>query len=275
MISKIDWLSFSLPVDLEEDGGVGALTYSVGAAFDNFNDQLLHLLGLDGEVVPQKGRKPYSHAWTLPQGGLTLYAHPNLPHCLVEISGRGCEALAADGVLPHILRIVSSRATRVDIATDIPTDTTPVQFATLRDQGRFKSYSQVESASGSTYYVGAKTSDRYARVYRYNPPHERAHLLRVEVVSKGPQAKVVADMLTRQEPAALASEFGKIFGWASSAWQPDVQSDETLVSWRPERHKGKSVFWLHAQVIPAMLKLHREGDIDLKELWEEYIEPFL
>jgi hypothetical protein len=97
----------------------------------------------------------------------------------------------------------------------------------------------------------------------------------VEVVSTKKDAKIVADMLTRQTPSALAQEFGNIFGWKHSVWTPEVQSSEELIAWRPERHKGKSIHWLHAQVLPALLKMHAEGSLDLREFWTEFVEPKL
>jgi hypothetical protein len=158
----------------------------------------------------------------------------------------------------------------VDIAVDIDTQIAPDVFCAHREKGHFKAWSEALSASGHTVYVGSKKSDRYARVYRYFPPHPRSRFLRVEHVLKGEQAKLAASQIDTFGIDAFVTMIGNTFGWKHEIWSPIIDTDESVMAWRPERRQGKTVAWIFKTVIPCMAKLIHDNALDVHEVRAEF-----
>lgn len=275
MITHIDWLSFTVPVEVGEGIPLHRLGLVVhDALLQNIGSHARWLFG-SSELEPARGRPPYSMSWSRADSGVTMFAHPNLPHALVEVTGRGCEALATYDGAGDLLERITPRLTRLDIACDMPTPTRPNYFVQHREEGRFKAWSEVVSDSGHTIYVGSRHSDRYCRVYRYNEPHPRAALLRCEFVLKAEQARQAAASIISDGLASYAASLGNTFGWTHPDWQPAVQTDEEARAWRPERRQGKTVRWVYSQVLPSLLKLHSDGSMDVRAFFESEILPQL
>lgn len=199
-----------------------------------------------------------------------MFVHPRLTHALVEISGRGCEYLYSQGIDLEFVEAIQARITRLDIACDIETQAKPSSFVEDCDMKRFKSTSHVVSPSGETVYLGARSSDRYCRVYRYNAPHERSHLLRCEFVIKGANAKLTAARLRNEGYRALAAAMGDAFGFNHASWQPGSNPSD-LRTFRAERREGKTLYWLASTVAPLFVRLHTEGVIDVSDWFDEHI----
>lgn len=262
MLTKIDWLSFSLPIGEGKALPAHRMSEYVAQAVFDFSQTVFDTLFTGYEFEQRKGRPPYSIGWSRNDSGMFVFAHPVLPHFLIELTGKGCDALSQTQSGLQFLIDVQPRLTRIDIASDMLCETNPLDFAALRDTGRFKSHSEFVSESGTTAYVGSRTSDRYARVYRYNEPHERAHLLRAEHVLKGEQAKTTALAVIASGLPAVTVSLGNSFGWKHHAWTPDDVGEAELKVWRPERHAGKTLFWLNSAVAPAIRKLVKETEFD-------------
>lgn len=123
----------------------------------------------------------------------------------------------------------------------------------------------MRSESGETCYLGSQKSNRYARVYRYHPPHPRAAFLRCEMVCRDQDAKDTANAILHHGLRNTAAALGGVFGWTHSDWTLTPPTDLELAAYRADRHGGKTEYWLHAQVIPALRKLKREGKIEQLE----------
>lgn len=268
MLTKIDWISFSLIlpeyVMTDERDTERALI----DALNELDANLFFWLDLTAGWTRSKGRAPYSIAWQHPNGGITAFYHPALPHALIEISGKGCDMLMLAGTTGDVLNAVKNRVTRIDIASDFLTDVRPTEFAENRASGRFKSHSKVVSESGETYYVGARSSNRYCRVYRYNPPHERSKFLRIEYVVKAEDAKILARTLLTEDIRGVSVALGEKFGWTHPAYLPEESSAVELQAYRPERHEGKTLFWLADTVSPLLVRLHNQGITNVIEWFE-------
>ena len=275
MITHIDWLSFTLPVEGEGDIPSHRLFEHLANIVNSFNPLVAEHLFLNRTYVPRAGRAPYSIAWTDETGGVTMFGHPAIPHFLIEVSGRECELLGETAYAADFLAAVQPRLTRIDIACDMLTETRPDAFALQREPGRFKAWSEVVSASGHTIYVGSRESDRYARVYRYNPPHPRSHLLRSEFVLKAEQARLAAATILADGMDSYSAALGNTFGWTHPDWQTGISTSAEASAWRPERRQGKTVRWVYAQVLPSLLKLHKDGTLDIRKLFENEILPRL
>ena len=265
MLIKIDWLSFSIPMDTskmetEQDAPAQVIT-----SLEHLQPNLPEWLSMGDEYEVRNGRAPYRTSWHRADGGLTVFSHPVLSHALIEISGRGCDRLQTSATLEQVLSAVTSRITRIDIACDILTNERPKEWAEDRHIGRFTSHSYVTSESGQTFYVGAKTFDRYARVYRYSAPHERSHLLRVEYVIKAENAKIMADAILSQGMRPVVASLWDTFGWNRGKDDLDPTAAE-IATYRPDRREGKTLFWLADTIAPLLARLHKEAVIDL-DVW--------
>lgn len=264
-ITKIDWLSFSFKVGQGDPILPHRLLEQVLGDFYEFAPTAYIEITKGYEWEQRAGRAPYSLGFARSDGGCYLFAHPNLPHALIELTGRGCGSSSSRGTLNLILGEVASRISRLDVACDMLCSTDPIDFAAARSEGRFKAHSEMVSSSGTTAYVGSKTSDKYARVYRYNEPHERAHLLRCEYVLKAETARSAALAVIHDGIDAVAKALGSDFGWQHEDWQPNSQKAAEMPVWRPERREGKTVYWLNTQVAETLVRLHRAGVLDATE----------
>jgi hypothetical protein len=273
MLTKLDWISFTLTVTPAAKPDELTAYSAAMIAFHEVFPAALGILITNKRWTTGKGRAPYSVSFEHEKSKIKLFCHPTLPHALFEISGQGCEWLTKHNMLYPLLEAVQKRVTRLDIACDMEVATDPAAFAEQRDTQRFRSHGHMISETGSTYYVGSRSSDRYARVYRYNPPHERAHLLRCEMVVKAEQAKGAAGDILWGGLSQYASSLGAVFAWKHPAWQPQDMTATPPPSWRPERRQGKTLFWLADTVAPLLARLHSEGVIDVITWIEENVLP--
>lgn len=268
MLSKIDWISFSV-LTAHADSERDALTVAL-ASLIALHEFLPDWLYMTEEWSVGNGRAPYRTSWRNEARGVTLYTHPALTHALVEVSGQGCDNLTVDGTLARVLGATAERVTRIDIASDILTETRPLEFCDAGYNGRFKARSHVVSESGETFYVGARSSNRYARVYRYNAPHERHMLLRVETVTKQEDAKILARLLLDNSLESVVAAQGETFGWVHIDWSVGDESAELRV-YTPDRREGKTLYWLADTVAPLLARLHKAGTIDVDTWFNETV----
>jgi hypothetical protein len=261
MRTHIDWLTFTIPmVYFGEDGNAYAQAISNGFQ-DMFGLEIrASVFGGDWQKQ-ERSRAPYTDAWVQAEGGITLFASPNLPHACIEISGKGCEALINKNNMECVLTACKDRVTRIDIACDIETETLPSDFVKEVSHERMRTSGQVISDTGETCYVGSQKSERYARVYRYNPPHPRSHLLRVEHVYRKEYAKKVAAAISGNTLSQIAKSSGNAFGWNHRDWAPDRVDGVDISVVKERGTSGGTIFWLVHSVAPSFKKLVESGAI--------------
>jgi len=257
----------------DESNEAYALAIQTGF-MDMFSKNLVaRVFGATWETQTRK-RAPYTDTWSIESDSISLYASPNLTHCCVEITGQGCERIIGMGAMESILKGCAARLTRIDIATDIETSTQPSEFVSIVSHERMRANGMQNSETGQTCYVGSKKSDRYARVYRYYPPHPRANLLRIEHVFRRKYAKTVVQAILDTSLESVAAAAGKAFGWTHSDWDIEAlqQADISIVS--PERGQKSTVTWLVRSVAPAIRRLIADGTIRDPDLFfATYFKP--
>lgn len=270
---KIDWLSFSLPFPPsalfnDEQALIVAgdhTAYFLGSHYDT-------LFGV-GDFSVQNGRRPFSISYRNEDSSVAVYLNHKLSHFLIELSGKACERIIQGEDGRRFLEVVRGRVTRIDLACDILCETNPLDFADARGEGRFKSHSEIVSDIGTTYYVGSKKSDRYARVYRYSEPHPRAALLRVEHVFRDDQAKETLGFIIDNGVEKTAAQCALMYKWGHPSWDIKPADEKEMYAVRPEREKANTIYWVYDTVKPLLARLAREGAIDLNEyfnaVWRE------
>lgn len=261
MRTHIDWLTFTIPMEYKSvDGDDYALAIQAGL-MAVFPIDLVEVVFGGAWGHEKRARAPYKDTWMDERGGISVYASPNLTHCCIEISGQGCERLIGIGALDQLLVFCHERTTRLDVATDIETGVLPTVFVASLAHERMRASGFQCSETGETCYVGSKKSDRYARVYRYFPPHPRSHLLRIEHVFRRSYAKVVAKSLLDTSVEAIAAAAGKAFGWTHIDWKPEENEDADISIVAVERGQSSTVRWLLTSCAPAFKRLVADGTI--------------
>jgi len=271
MRTHVDWLTFTIPMVYESTENEDYAMAIQKGLLSLFTRDLVQTVFGGAWTHEKRSRAPYKDTWMDAESGISVYASPNLAHCTVEITGQGCEKLIADGTLDVILVQCHERVTRIDVATDIETSTSPTVFVEHLSHERMRASGYQHSATGETCYIGSKKSDRYARVYRYFEPHPRSHLLRIEHVFRRDYAKKVAKSLLGAKVEEVAAAAGKAFGWSHVDWQPEDTQDVDISIVAVERGQSSTVRWLLTSCVPAFKRLVSDGTIrDAEEFLRVY-----
>lgn len=207
-------------------------------------------------------------------GGFSILWNDNKPFSTIEITGTGCQNLREIKKTIAFAYNHFEYLTRLDIAADFETDVSPREFAISRDGKRFNSYSDIKSDTGETYYVGSRNSDRFCRVYRYNAPHPRSHLLRVEFQLKSGEAKSVAAGLRGHSVREICEMLFGTFTFNHKLLSDTTKRDKINSSPRASK-MGKTERWLFAQVLPAAKKLVDAGDTQVLDIFLKQCYDYL
>lgn len=266
----VDYLSFTVPFATIAMHNAHLLGVVADTALASFLGDTINAI-LDGQdFKPLNGRAPYAASWGREDGGVRIFAAPQIAHVLVECTGTGCKTLRKHNKLEEVLEVVQGRVSRLDLAVDIVTDTAPHQFTANRDVERFKTIDDHRSETGDTYYVGSWKSERFAAVYRYAPPHPRSDTLRVEHRFRRDAAKQAARTILQHGYAATVRACGDIYGWSHPVWIPEQVAPASLKVSRMKHESTKTVNWLYGAVTSAAIKAAKRTDIDLEE-WFQHI----
>lgn len=262
---NIDWFSFTLKRAADnDDTEPRVLSQVYDLLTERYPDWFEAFGGLTGWTW-QPGKKPYRASYRSPDSGISIWVHPALDHVMVEMTGKGCARLGEWHDASGFIAAFQDRCNRLDLACDMLTDATPSEFVQQRQPGRFKSDGHINEESGSTEYVGSRKSNRFACVYRYNPPHERSHLLRCEFRVRAEDAKATCASILQNGHLSVADALGRAFGWEHPEWRVEAPTEIELRAYRPDRKKGNTLFWLNDTVAPLLRRLHLAGDIDATE----------
>jgi DNA relaxase NicK len=271
---KVDWLSISLPLNSffspPFDSDIPIIRPSHRDEYPHLSDWL----SCFPDVKVGGGNRIFSNSVYSKIGGFHVWYNPNKEFSLVEIEGDGVQILREHKMLSKFIKLYGDRLTRLDLATDWETSTTPRQFHECRDIGRFVSHSEINSQTGETCYVGSKESDRYARVYRYAEGHPRSHLLRCEFVLRRDNAKAIAGALQSVRVSEVAGRLFNTFGYRHFLTTDHSTTEKMRAAPRPTS-MGGTERWLFVQVFPAIKKVLDSGnfaiiDMFMENVYDEY-----
>jgi len=207
-------------------------------------------------------RAPFNRA--INWGGVGVLWHDKNDGVLIEIAGTACSIIGNEYLIGLIR--AGEKITRVDIAMDIETDETPFDACQI---AKARTTSQFVTDTGVTLYYGSMKSDVYTRVYKYNPPHPRAHLLRFETVYRRKTLPaILAGLLDGRIMDIVATRASKLcFAPRGVNW--DYCPMERIFT--PESKQNNTVLWFKKQVAPAFRKLVETGEIKNPVQWLEEI----
>lgn len=258
----VDYLSFSVDLVNKIDNEQLCEVVTHDALRDILPTSTFEGIFLDIEGWERSsGTRPYSFGRQNRKVGVFVWfgGHSN---ALVQFSGNGCKFLDRNNWLYGVLACVHDRITRLDIAIDIDTGTSPMDFVKAGYNSRIKSYGEQRSASGDTCYIGSRKSSKFCRVYRYKEPHPRHKLLRIEYETKKGQAQIAARSILENGIQHAAHSLTKYYDWKSEEMPKPDDMIEKMQSEVTQRSEAKTLYWILTQVVPAFRKLVESGTIE-------------
>src|ERR1044071_1571589 len=270
MFSKIGYYSFTILFDAPSVIRREELFNLVLKTFVSVSDfQPERFLNIS-EYSVEQGARQYHYRLRHNSSEMALSFGGINNHILVECAGKTCDTFDSADLLYPLISATCERTTRIDFAVDIETTEDPRTFSAFRNSKAFKSSGEQRTPSGRTNYVGGRKGERMARVYRYEPPHPRSHLLRVEAEYKGHAAKAAAGHLLEVGVRQACLDAHSPFQWTSPTWSPENGSGIKIPykAYRPEN--AATVRWLYGDVVTALSKALKKGLIDWDE-WLKYV----
>lgn len=271
---SIDYLSFS--VDLVNKIDDSLLAMRVVA--DSLRELLGHVI-FEGIFLepdgwePASGQRPYKYGQANHQIGVFVWfgGHSN---ALIQFSGNGCKFLERYDWLSDVIAAAKDRLTRLDMAIDIETPVTPSEFVKAGYNGRIRSGGYANSPTGETYWIGSRSSQKYCRVYRYNEPHPRHKLLRIEYETKKAQARIAAEVILDRGLAYATESLTKYYRWEHEVMPEPADMVEKMQSEISTRTDAKTLHWILVQCAPAIRRLVENGTIsEPREFFEKHFLP--
>lgn len=265
MYTSIDYYACTIPIrapfgEIDHE----SISFAINAFTSLLSPDHSHKFGYGSWGVEQ-AKGFYSLRLRHEVSGVALSVGTINAHVFVELSGRACNNLDAIDQLLPLIRQTHFHCSRVDFAVDIETATDPEIFSTLRNGRAFKSNGTINSTSGKTCYLGSRSSERMARVYRYYEPHPRHNLLRVEAEYKGDAAKAAAKHLLETSLFQACMDAHAPFGWKHPDWDTN-EGNASKISYKSYNPSNAStVRWLYGDVITALRKAIEEGLVDLDD----------
>jgi hypothetical protein len=268
----LDWASFTMPIEhTEEPPGEHAFVARVIRVTAALNEIMPTVMSFSvDDLMVATAQKPYRRAWGCPNTGWRINCDPKRKEALIVFNGGACETLRKMGAVAEreVLMQMIETGTRLDIATDIPTQ---VEIKDIERAGwakRITSTSFISSGKGDTLYIGSRKSGAFARVYRYSPPHPRSHLMRVEHEMKKDQAKAVSQIAAIHGVDVAQRSVAAKFDYGHPMLMTTFDgSSRQIVTERHERTMARTEIWLMTQAAPAFQRLVRDGVIDDPAAW--------
>lgn len=268
MFHKIDYFAYIIPARLAFNEVTDEIQEFVRSTFSSQIKDDTVLKSLESGWSIERAKGFYSHRLRHETTGIALSFGTINAHVYVELSGKACDCLEASNILSVLIEDNATRCSRIDFAVDLITDTKPEDFSQCRNSIRWKYVSHITGASGTTDYVGSRTGERMARVYRYNPPHPRAHMLRIEAEYKGDAAKAIVKELDRMPLKDVCMAAHAPFGWSHVIWQTDDTNAVKIPYSAHSPDNASTVRWLYGVVASSVRKAILEGLIDWKSFQE-------
>jgi hypothetical protein len=262
---SIDYYSYTIPTEAPFTEGM--FHEQQQRAINIFRTSIPEIASysIGGEWEHEHAQRFYSHRWRNRDSDVALSYGQTNAHVLVEFAGKACNFLAENDLLLGVISITASRCSRIDFAVDIECKTSPKEFIAQRSNKSFRSSGNKYTPTGGTEYLGGRTSERMARVYRYYEPHPRHNQLRVEAEYKGSAAKASTKFLleTDIQTACLAAH--KPFQWRHPQWKPDAVEISKIPYSNYNPSDANTIRWLYGDVVTALRKAIKGDLIDFEE----------
>lgn len=255
---SIDWLSFTFHWN-------SAALAPISHIFDP-ERIALYVTGHQGRWIAEKPCNGYPYVVSAADrpGLRVMAAEPNSPMGVhVSWSGSALRQVEPRAVLRNALTL-GGVCRRLDIAFDIPMklnfEDAYDAIKTKRANYSARKYSRIESDSGSTIYVGSRTSEQMLRIYDKAAESNLDYdLTRFELENKGDQAKHLAIYIDLHDLEGMQDV---IHGFCNFPHLPDLElwfTSPTLSLGIPKQEKVRDTRrWLMEIVAPSLGRIAAE-----------------
>lgn len=269
--AKIDYISATVMKNLNGVGHSEQVYDAILYALTQESGGALYDLLSRASYEPSQGRGHYGTSLHSPDTKAVIFWGGSSNHILIELTGTTCQWMRDNSNLDHVIQNMDDRFTRLDIAVDFVTDVPPKEFALAVTNQRWKITREFNEKSGATCYVGSTKSDRFARVYKFNPPHPRAGVLRCEMVLRGNYAKQTARSISQHGLKEVVKMLGNSFSWNHPLWKPESTTTGKLRASRADRNDPNTLIWLQGTVKSALINAHKSGLINIHDFMDDIL----
>lgn len=271
MLCKVDWLSFTIPTP----STFGTYSPETLPYIHEVTDAFLGgiwkpVFGGHGWQV-DNGRGFYRYAITDDESKIVMSIGDINNHIYFQCGGQACDYMRSLSIYEQVVEKVSMRCSRIDFAVDFKCDVKPQDFIVNYQAASFKSGGRVHSPDGETCYVGSRKGERFARVYRYHPPHPRSENLRVEVEAKGEWAKILCKLCADEGDLTACLAAHAVFGWSHPLWQPNQAVQSLRGAKAYDTGSGSGLRWLNSTVAASLVRAHKEKVIDARSWFASHV----
>ena len=268
----IDWYSFTVFCpDARTATPNDPLTSVAKCMAKAFGQDIADTILAEGDWTEGIGRRPYPYSYKRSEDNMTIY-YGAQDYVLCEMSGKTCSHYEKQFSLSALLLATKHNATRLDVAIDTKPEIGNAEtIASWCHYKRSKSRGTQISGTGSTFYIGSKTSDRFVRVYEYNKPNPRAGKPRIEFVLRKQNAEYCINSIAANGIAFAAQGLLNTFEFKGIRV---MEHDETIAAARKDRKDSKTLTWILTQCAPAIKRLIANGTIeDPQQFFDEHMMP--
>lgn len=270
----VDWISAVLPWS----------TMGVAAGFLPMDaDAKRVFAGLLGvsDCEPTKPRFGYACAWRHKLTGAVIQWHPLREDMGLNLIMTG-QVLAKMSWESAIDRVLSrgGRFTRLDLSIDVKDaefdiDSLYNDYAAGLCETRATRASRVSSNSGVTMYVGARTSEKFLRVYDKGGEQggpQGVHW-RIELEAKGKAANWIGENILALGPDSARQIIAGYFNAPSHpGWNRVMRSMEPAINIESEKKRPDTERWLMGVVADCMAQMEKINPGFVDRFYDEVID---
>lgn len=262
---SIDWISYTVPVSK-------GLAWTLEA--EVFYDELCNQV--TGQHLQWRPEAPL-HGYALrfvavKYPGLAVMFSPNEERMgfHVIVGGSVLRHINAEGMLKYAA-YQNGRITRLDVALDVGTDFDFRAFYDACNAGQLdtkaRKCSVIESNSGTTVYIGSRSSESMLRVYNKAAEAGLADpLTRIELEIKGQRANAVAQYLCKHGLTDIPAIIRAFCDWPTNPLWTEIFAGIAKVGMPKAERQPDREKWIREQVRPALITAMREDSTEVKKL---------
>lgn len=263
--STVDWLSYTIQKPI----GSGASVSSRDDAIALANN----VTGVGATWLPAKPHHGYRQALTAKEHpGLTVFYDGSVENMGVHVQwpGQALKTVDYQGRVRYAL-YTGGRVTRIDLAVDIPTAFDFRGFFDCARAGgldtRARKASIIDSDSGTTVYIGSRTSEQYLRIYdKAAEARLEGDLTRIELEAKGSTANGIAHYLASAGFDNMPAIIRAFCDWPSNPRWVEIWSGIQAIGIPHEQRQRDTERWLLKTVIPAIKRLPEHSEETVKRV---------
>lgn len=270
--TTMDWLSYTVSWEnLARDNWV-ILTDAMSSAGA--------LAGVINRWTVEKGLHGYRYTLVhqIIEGLRVMVSLPDSPMGVhVQLSGAALRGVGIDAAIGKCLHW-KGKPSRVDLALDVHGDATIDDCVAAWEFGtvvtRAKQYAHITSGTGETFYVGARTSDRYLRIYDKGAQMGTGEAwTRIEIECKRELAQMAFHGYRLYGGGAVREKIQSFCDFPTVDWWNEaMRSQDTVESFPREQKERNTRKWLMNSVVGAFAREMLADDEFLGEFMEAVAE---